>query len=158
MRNSSHAEDVMQEILLRALNRRHQLRAAEKFGSWIWSIASNEIHQFFRRDRGMVSLDEFPNLDARDTAASPLTRFEETERRNWVHACIATLPQRDQAVIRLRDIYGHSVRETAGTLGITQAATKSVHFRARKRLAYVLRARRSGRISGCSKEKVNKEN
>ena len=148
----------MQEILLRAFTRRHQLRAAEKFGSWLWSIAANEIHQFFRRDRGFVSLDEYPNFDARDMAASPFTRLEEVERRNWVHACIATLPQRDQTVIRLRDIDGHSVRETAGTLGISQAATKSIHFRARKRLAYVIRARRSWRISGGSKEKANKEN
>jgi len=148
----------MQEILLRAFARRDQLRVAEKFGSWLWSIAANEIRQFFRRDHGIVSLDEFPNWDAHDTSASPLMRFEEVERRTWVQACIGVLRQRDQAVIRLRDIDGMSVRETAGALGISQAATKSIHFRARKRLVQVIRARRSGRISGCSKEKVNKEN
>ena len=144
--NSGHAEDVIQQILLRAFARRDQLRVDEKFGSWLWSIALNEIRQFFRRDRGTVSLNEFPNLDARDTTASPLTRFEEAERRNWVRACIAALPQRDQIVIRLRDIDGKSVREAAGALGMSQSAIKSVHFRARKRLAHVIRACRPGRI------------
>jgi RNA polymerase sigma-70 factor (ECF subfamily) len=144
--NSAHAEDVIQAILLRAFARRDQLRVDEKFGSWLWSIALNEIRQFFRRDRRIVSLDEFPNLDARDTTASPLTRFEEAERRNWVRACIAALPQRDQIVIRLRDINGKSVREVAGALGMSQSAIKSVHFRARKRLAHVIRTCRPGRI------------
>jgi RNA polymerase sigma-70 factor (ECF subfamily) len=146
MRNSGHAEDVIQEILLRAFARRDQLRADEKFGNWLCSIAMNEIRQFFRRYRGVVSLDEFPNLNARDTKASPVTRFEEAERRSWVRSCIAALPQRDQTVIRLMDIDGNSVREVAGALGMSQSAIKSVHFRARKRLAHVIRPRRSGRI------------
>ena len=114
LRNSGHAEDVIEEILLRAFARRDQLRVDEKFGSWLCSIALNEIRQFFRRDRRIVSLDEFPNLYAGDTTASPLTRFEAAERCNWVRACIAALPQRDQIVIRLRDIDGKSVREAAG--------------------------------------------
>jgi RNA polymerase sigma-70 factor (ECF subfamily) len=161
LRNSGHAEDVIQETLLRAFARRDQLRVDEKFGSWLCSIALNEIHQSFRCDRGTVSLDEFPNWDARDTAASPLTRFEEAERRNWVRACIAALPQRDQIVIRLQDIDGKSVREVAGALGMSQSAIKSVHFRARKRLAQVLRVRRPGRIPirrGVLRERVDKEN
>ena len=145
LRNSGHAEDVIQEILLRAFARRDQLRVDEKFGSWLCSIALNEIRQFFRRDRGILSLDEFP-IEPRDTTASPQTRFEEAEKRNWVRACIAALPQRDQIVIRLRDIDGKSVREVAGTLGMSPSAIKSVHFRARKRLAHVIRACRPGRI------------
>lgn len=146
LRNSDHAEDVTQEALLRAFTRRNQLRADEKFGSWLRSIAMNEVRQFFRRDRGLVSLDEFPNFDARDTTASPLARFEEAERRNWVHACMVALPQRHQIVIRLRDIDGKSNREVAEALGISQAAIKSIHFRARKRLAHVISVRRPGRI------------
>ncbi len=129
----------MQEILLRAFARRDQLRMDEKFGSWLYSIALNEIRRFFRHARRVVSLDEFPNLVAHDTEPSPLTRFEEVEKRKWVRACIAALPKRDQVVIRLRDIDGKSVREVAVALGMSQSAIKSVHFRARKRMARVIR-------------------
>jgi len=48
LRSSGHAEDVIQEVLLRAFARRDQLRVDEKFGSWLWCIALNEIRQFFR--------------------------------------------------------------------------------------------------------------
>ena len=139
IRNSSHAEDVMQEILLRAFARRDQLRMDEKFGSWLFSIALNEIRQFFRRNRADVSLDEFPNLVALDSKPSPLARFEASETCNWVRSCIAALPQRDQVVIWLRDIDGKSVREVSGALGMSQSAIKSVHFPARKRMAHVIR-------------------
>ncbi|PWT97642.1 MAG: hypothetical protein C5B51_30940 [Terriglobia bacterium] len=160
LKNSCHAEDVIQEILLRAFARRDQLRVDERFGGWLWSIAVNAIREFFRRDRRILSLDEFPNFDARDTTASPLARFEKAERRSWVRECIAALPQRDQIVIHLRDIDGKSIREVAGAIGMSQAATKSVHFRARKRLARVIRARRPGRIPVRRglKEIVEKEN
>lgn len=161
MRDSTNAEDVIQETLLRAFARRDQLRVEERFGTWPCSIAINEIRQFFRRGRGLVSLDDFPKFDVRDTGASPLTRFEEAERRKWVRACIVALPQRDQIAIRLRDLDERSVGEVAGALGMSQAATKSLHFRARRRLARVIRAGRPGRIPGSRgrlRERVDKEN
>ena len=69
-----HAEDVLQDALLRAFAHRDQLRVEAKFKTWLWSIALNEIRQHFRRDRGILSLDEFPNFDLRDTTLSPLAR------------------------------------------------------------------------------------
>ena len=60
LRTSAHAEDIVQEILLRAFQRRDQLRVHAKFRTWLWSIALNEIRSFFRRDRSTVSLEEVP--------------------------------------------------------------------------------------------------
>jgi len=141
LRMSGHAEDVVQQILLRAFASRDQLRALANFRSWLWTIALNEIRAFYRRDRGLVSLDEFPGIDARDPRSSPLTRLERIERRQWLHACIAALPAREQTTIRLLDIDAKSIREAARALDISQSAMKSIHFRARRRLARVLRAR-----------------
>ena len=138
LRTSDHAEDLVQEILLRAFTRRDQLRVQAKFRSWLWSIALNEIRSFFRRDRGTVSLEEFPNFEALDPLMSPLVRLERMERRAWVHACMAELSERDQAAIRLRDIEDKSVREAAAALNSSESAAKTAHFRARKRLAQVM--------------------
>jgi RNA polymerase sigma-70 factor (ECF subfamily) len=144
-----HAEDVLQEILLLAFRHRDQLRVPARFKTWLWSIALNEIRTYFRRDRGMMSLEEFPSLDARDPSISPLARLEQTERRDWVRACMAKLSERDQATIRLRDIEEKSLPDAAAVLEISVPATKSAHFRARKRLERILRdrARRQVRSS-----------
>jgi len=137
-RTSDHAEDIVQEILLRAFQHREQLRVHAKFRTWLWSIALNEIRSFFRRDRSTVSLEEFPNFEAPDPLMPPLVRLERMERRAWVHACMAELSERDQAVIRLRDIEDKSLREAAAALNCSESAVKAAHFRARKRLAQVM--------------------
>ena len=84
LRTSDYAEDLVQEILLRAFQRRDQLRVHAKFRTWLWSIALNEIRSFFRRDRSTVSLEEFLNSEAPDPSMPPLVRLERMERRAWV--------------------------------------------------------------------------
>ena len=147
LRNFGCADDVVQRILLRAFLCRNQLRVQDKFKEWLWSIAMNEIRTFFRRNRNVVSLDAFPTLDILDHAMSPLARLERRELCNRVRNCIAELPERDKTVILLRDFYDKSLSETAGMLDTSLSATKSAHFRARKRLARMIgreAARRPG--------------
>lgn len=138
VKDTGYAEDIIQDTLLRAYRRRDQLREEAKFKTWIWSIALNTVREHFRRDRRLVSLDEFPTLDIPDRAASPLARLERMEACDWVRHSVAKLPKRDRAAIRLRDIEGRSLPETAAALHRSQSAVKAAHFRARKRLALLL--------------------
>ena len=140
MGTSGYAEDVVQEILARAFSRRHQLREDANFRNWLWSIAINEIRAFFRRDRGTLSLDELPKFDIPDRGLSPLARVEQVEVRERVRACMAKLSKRDRAMIRLRDLEDRSLPDVAAALHSTESAAKTAHFRARKRLARVIRA------------------
>lgn len=132
-------DDILQEALLHAFARRGQLRLRSKFKSWLWTIAFNEMRMFFRVRRVTISLDEFPHIDPSDRAPLPLTRFEQIERQEWLHAGLAKLSERDRTAIRLRDLDGLSIAETAEALAVSKEAVKSTHFRARKRLAYALR-------------------
>jgi RNA polymerase sigma-70 factor (ECF subfamily) len=143
---TGHADDIIQETLLRAYSRRDQLREESKFKTWIWSIALNTIREYFRRERPVLSLDEFPRFDIQDRTASPLARLEHMETCEWVRDGVAKLSKRDQAAIRLRDIEEKSLPETAAALRRSESATKTAHFRARKRLAVVLSD--SGRQAG----------
>jgi RNA polymerase sigma-70 factor (ECF subfamily) len=144
------ADDILQEALLHAFVRRDQLRLRSKFKSWLLTIVLNEMRTFFRLERGIMSLDEFPEIDPSDRAPSPLARFEQVERREWLHAGLAKLSTRDRAAIRLRDLDGLNMTETAEALAISKAAAKATHFRARKRLAYALSgANRPVAIEGC---------
>jgi len=137
---SGHADDVLQEILLRAFMRKGQLRTRDKFKSWLWSIAMNAVRMCFRRNRGILSLTEFPNLDSCDAAMSPLARAESAEMHEWLRSCIAKLAAYDKALIRLRDMEGKTIFETAAALNKSASATKTAHFRARRRLASIMRA------------------
>jgi len=141
LRASGQADDVVQDILLRAFAHKDQLRLEAKFRQWLWSIALNQIRVYFRRDRHIMSWDEFPNFDVRDPTTSPLARLERKERCDWLHACMAELSEREQLTIRLLDIEGKSLRDAAAALHSSVSAIKSAHFRARKRLDNIVRAR-----------------
>jgi DNA-directed RNA polymerase specialized sigma24 family protein len=62
------------------------------------------------------------------------------ERLGWLYAGLEKLSERDRAAIRLRDFEGLSVTETAEAFESSEAATKTRHFRARKRLASAVRS------------------
>jgi RNA polymerase sigma-70 factor (ECF subfamily) len=139
LREADRADDVVQQTLLQAYTRRHQLRAHAKFRNWLWSIALNEIRMLLRRSRRCVSIEESPSFDVPDRSPSPLAQFEQQERMRRLRAGMARLTERDRTAIRLVDFHGLTAEEAAKTLDISKAAFKSTHFRARKRLGRALR-------------------
>ena len=140
LRASDHADDILQQTLLHAFAHRDQLRASSKFKSWLCSIAMNEVRMFFRTGRPTVSLDEFPQIDSHDATPSPLAQVEQLERLEWLQAGMNRLSARDRETIRLRDFDGLSLTQTAQAFESSEAATKSSHFRARKRLQSAVRS------------------
>jgi RNA polymerase sigma-70 factor (ECF subfamily) len=142
LRTADHADDVLQQTLLLAFTKRHQLRAPSKFRSWLWSIALNEIRAFRRRGRPSVSLDDCPVFELAYRGPCPLSQYEHTERAERLRAGMATLTERDRAAIRMVDLNGLSIAEAASSLAVSKAAAKSTHYRARQRLVQALRADR----------------
>ena len=116
------------------------MRASSKFKSWLCSIAMNEVRMFFRIGRPTLSLHEFPQIDSRDSGLSPLARIEEMERLEWLQAGMERLSDRDRETIRLRDLEGMSLTQTAEAFELSESAAKSTHFRARRRLVGALRS------------------
>jgi RNA polymerase sigma-70 factor (ECF subfamily) len=139
LRTTDHADDLVQQTLLRAFVCRHQLRSPSKFRSWLGTIALNEVRAYFRSLRPGVSLGEFPTSAFADRAPSPLARCEQSEREHRLRAGLATLAARDRVAIRLVDFKGLSYNEAADAMTVSTAAFKSTHYRALQRLGRVLR-------------------
>lgn len=138
LRAWDEAEDVLQQTLLQAFRHRDQLQTPSKFKSWLWSIAINEIHMFHRRVRLHIPLPESPTMEYRDRAPSPLEQLEQLERMSRIQNAITTLSECDRTAIRLRDLEGLSMADTAKAMRRSEPAAKSVHFRARRRLKLAL--------------------
>lgn len=139
LRTADHADDIVQQTLLRAFAFRHQLRSPSKFRSWIWSIALNEVRMFLRTARPYDSLDDSPNRYITDQTPSPLAMCEQVETSQRLRAGMATLSQRDRTAIELADLNGLSYAEAANAMAISLSAFKLTHFRARQRLEDTLR-------------------
>ena len=125
------AEDVVQETLIRAWERREELGNVESVEAYLLTVCRNlAIDRREKKDNQNVSLgEEEMELPASDI--SPQERLEYEERLRRVHELFSKLPERQRTVMQLRDIEGLSYRETAQTMGITEDVVRVTLHRAR---------------------------
>jgi RNA polymerase sigma-70 factor (ECF subfamily) len=135
MRDPDAAQDVMQEAFVRAYLNLERYDPQRKFYPWLATIAvrlaQNWLKQRDRRsETAMAALPEPADTDRPDTLGELIE--SETGRSLW--SMVATLPQGERMAVLLHYREEMSMREIAGTLGITEGTVKTMLFRARAKL------------------------
>lgn len=140
------AEDVAQDVFLRIWKSRDRFREAISFRGWISKmttrIALNELRTRTRkRWRPRSSLSSDPDaivgvdwVGGSDRSIDPSQGLLQGERVKAVQEAIERLEEPARQAILLQNFEGWSVTRIAETLGLTVPATKSVLFRARRKL------------------------
>ncbi len=124
------AEDLTGEVFMRMLSAlpRYQSRGLP-FRAWLFRIARNLLVDHYRKQSGPVSvpLDE---AEARSKAeADPERLLEEKLSLESLQAALSKIDGPQREVVVLRFLAGLSIRETAKTLGKTEAAVKALQHR-----------------------------
>ncbi len=141
------AEDVTQDVLLKALARLHQFRRESAFGTWLIQIAINEARMRRRKLRHgiMFSLTSEPDGEGAyvpkefaDWREIPSEALERNEIREALAKALTSLEEHYRLTFILRDVNELSITETASILGISPAAVKSRLRRARLMLRDIL--------------------
>ena len=127
-------EDVVQETLLAIHLKRHTWRSGDPVGPWIRAIAKYKLIDALRR------LTRRQEIDIEDFADSlPSDEGGETSSAGDVERILVLLPTRDQMILRLVSIEGHSNRDAGEKLGMNETAVRVALHRSLKRLAELLR-------------------
>jgi RNA polymerase sigma-70 factor, ECF subfamily len=131
------AEDVAQEVMLRAWQGISRFRGQSSYFTWLYRIAVNEANRALerrsRRPPGVpIGPDEL-QLPA-SPAGDPSRQAENNELRQALSRALADLPPPLRTAIVLRDVEGLSTQEAAEIAGIGQAAFKSRLHQARLRV------------------------
>ena len=139
--NSTDAEDVAQEAVLKAFKHFSSFRGESKFRTWLVQITINEARMKLRKDRpGLYySLDESTSTEDGDYLPTeladwreiPSTALENRELRETLTQALIGLSPKYRSVFVLRDVQGLSIAETARLLGISEACVKTRLCRAR---------------------------
>lgn len=133
LRNSAEAEDVVQDVFLRVLQRQGELGRITEIRAWLvritWNLAIDRVRRV-RPDQ----MDELfaAELVSREMAADEAV--QEAERIRRVLSGIERLPKRERQALLLSAMEDLSNAEIATVMGKSESSVRSLLFRARARL------------------------
>jgi len=95
------ARDVVQETFIKFQRNGAVAREGEP-ATWLFTVCRNRALNVCRKERRMMYLDEETIASQEDRQPMPYQRIEEEEAAGFLTRIIATLPPRQQEVLRLK--------------------------------------------------------
>lgn len=144
--NRADAEDCAQEAFLKAFRNLSSFRGEASFSSWLYRLTTNVCLDHLRAKgrRAETSLTAEAESGAQTElphpADGPEVIAERNERRAAVHRALRQLPDDFRQVLLLRELGGLSYDEIAHEMALESGTVKSRIFRARRKMADILRA------------------
>jgi RNA polymerase sigma-70 factor, ECF subfamily len=134
MLSPEEADDLTQEVFIRAWQKLGLFRGDSAFGTWLHRLAVNLV--LTRRQTFAARRSRFDDGDP-DVLPLPARR-QRPDLRVDVDAAIRTLPPGARDVFVLHDVEGYTHEEIAGLLNVTAGTSKSQLHRARMSLRQYL--------------------
>jgi RNA polymerase sigma-70 factor (ECF subfamily) len=125
--NHEDANDLAQEVFLKAWQALPRFRGESSFATWLYRIAVNACLNF--RARRRVPTQELTEAVA-DPVPGALARAEGDEEARRVRAALARLPEKQRATLILKVYHELTHEEVAEILGSRVGTVKSNLFHA----------------------------
>ena len=125
----TRAEELTQDVFVRAWDKLHLFRGESAFGTWLHRMTVNLVLNARKTDNRRQS--RYEDDEDGDGVSLLVARSHSPGDRMDLEAAIARLPKGARRVFTLHDIEGYKHEEIAGMLGVTTGATKAQLHRAR---------------------------
>jgi len=141
--NREDAEDLLQEVFLKAYQALPKFRGQSSFYTWVYRIAVNRAINYVkkRKRRQGMSLDDLDMGIERDPALvqlssqdTPERQIRLTELQEKLNEALQTLSEKHRTVVILHDIQGVPHQEIGEILGCSPGTVRSRLFYARQQL------------------------
>ena len=130
--DSSDAEDVVQEVMLKLWNIRQKLEEYNSIEALAVRITHNLCMDMWRSKRtDQVSLDQVPVVSQ---TVNPERVLEGNDEIRLMREIISSLPTLQQTIIRMKDIEEYETEEIAQITGCSSESIRSNLSRARKKV------------------------
>jgi RNA polymerase sigma-70 factor (ECF subfamily) len=131
------ADDLLQESYYRLLRVRREWESELHQRNYLYRIATNLARDRYRRAAGRETV-RFDEHDCPDLGTG-VDEAARADQRTDLHGALARLSPREQEMLWLAYAEGASHAEIAGTLGLGTRGVRVTLFRARRKLASMLR-------------------
>jgi len=145
--NDAQAEDIAQDVFLKAYDHFRELRTSATAGGWLKTVTTrlslNHLSRYRKRWRFFSELqpqdsaDEGPEVDF-PAAEDVLAHVDLQERQALLEGALQGLPQHQRVPLVLYHFEGLSYEQIARELGVSLAKVKTDIFRARAALCRTL--------------------
>ncbi len=146
MGNPQEAEDITQDVFVRAMQAYDRFRGDADPGTWLYRIAVNQCLNVRRRKRRLQWLTlDFWNEGAddsavlRDRSASVEEDIQQADRERIVGKAIDALPERQRTALILSHFERMSYKAIAEAMDCSPSAVESLLHRAKTNLGRRLR-------------------
>jgi RNA polymerase sigma factor (sigma-70 family) len=128
--------DIVSDVFEKAFVKKQSLRSKEAFGSWLFTIARNEVASHWRKEKPAVKAmqDAAWQNELNQKPSSPEDTLLHRERIHHLSALLRQLPPREQEIIALKFDAELTNREIAGILGTSEVNVRVTIFRALRKL------------------------
>ena len=138
LRDRDEAEDVTQEVFIKAFYRISSYKGQSAFYTWLYRVAVNAATDWRKKwwKRKGLSLSESPTgpEGIPDERARPERLAHGRELGQYLEESLKRLPEKYRTILVLREFEGLSYQEIARVLKLRKGTVESRLFRARERL------------------------
>ncbi|MFP5389263.1 MAG: sigma-70 family RNA polymerase sigma factor [Thermoleophilia bacterium] len=124
------AQDALQNTMVKALRALPGEEREIALRPWLYRVAHNEAIDLRRTKRETQTLDGHL-LDAHSSVAE---RAEQRERLEWLFRDLSDLPERQRAVLVMRELSGLDFVDIGAALGTSGAVVRQTLYEARRNL------------------------
>jgi RNA polymerase sigma-70 factor, ECF subfamily len=130
------AEDLVQDAFMVALEKIDTFREGHRFAPWFFRILVNRGLNA-RKARSLRQTDALP-AEVSSGGPSPHTEAERSELREQLAIAMATLPERQQTIVKLFELEGFTSPEIAAILELSDGTVRWHLHQARQTLRKAL--------------------
>jgi RNA polymerase sigma-70 factor (ECF subfamily) len=135
--NLADAQDLAQDVFMRAYENLDRLRDPDRFGNWLVGIARLRCHEWLRRS--LQLRDKHVELtEVQITVPDP----PDDDRIELLRKMIATLPDKERLALHTFYLQGNSADNARRIMGLSRSGYYRVLDRARKRLKQLMHRER----------------
>jgi RNA polymerase sigma factor (sigma-70 family) len=128
--------DIVSDVFEKAYMKMKSLRSPDSFGSWLFTIARNEVSSHWRKEKpaAKAAQEAAWETEMHRQPKSPEETLLHAERLAALAALVRQLPRREQEIIALKFDAELTNREIANVLNTSEVNVRVTIFRALRKL------------------------
>lgn len=141
LKNTEEAEEVAQDVFVKAYKALAKFKGDAKFSTWIYRIAYNTSLDAIKKQKRVVYSDNIDQINEGDLGVmqDALSYIEDKERKEVINKALMQLSEEDVIMITLYYFEELSLKEIAAIVDQSVSNVKVKLFRGRKKLFGILK-------------------